>query len=150
VILLTDQSRNNTNYSFSYDNDGNYYILNQDGTNPATDADYAHMSFSLNAGRGNAQGSAYIVGKFNNYKLDDRSKMDYDGTKFYSYMFLKQGVYDYQYVWVDSATQKPDYTFLEGSYFETENKYQILIYYHPPAAQWEELVGFAVVSSVQK
>ena len=147
VLLLTDQTRNN--YTFLYDNDGDYYVLNQDGTNPATDADYAHMSFSLNAGRTNAQGSAYIVGKFNNYKLDDRSKMDYDGTKFYTYMFLKQGVYDYQYVWVDNATKTPDYTAFEGSYFDTENKYQILVYYKPPTARWEELVGFTVTSSAQ-
>jgi hypothetical protein len=147
VLLLTDQNRNNPNYTFLYDNDGEYYILNQDGTNPAIDGDYAHMAFSLNAGRSNAQGSVYMVGKFNNYKIDDRSKLDYDGSKFFTYLFLKQGVYDYQYVWVDNATKTPDYIALEGSYFETENKYQILVYYKPPTGRWEELVGFATAST---
>jgi len=151
VILVTDQNRN-SNYTFLYDNDGQYYILNQDGTNPDLDADYAHMYFSFNANKSPSQGSVYIVGRFNNYKLDDRSKLDYDGTgnKFFTSLFLKQGVYDYQYVWVDKATQKPDYTVFEGSYFETENNYQLLVYYKPPTARWEELVGYSVVSSVQK
>ncbi len=152
VILLTDPSRNNNNYTFLYDNDGDYYVLNQDGSNPPIDADYAHVAFSLNAGKTPAQGSAYIVGRFNNYKLDDRSRLDYDDKsgRFFTYMFLKQGVYDYEYVWVDKSTRTPDYTTFEGSYFETENNYHLLVYYHPPTARWEELVGFTVVSSVQK
>jgi Domain of unknown function (DUF5103) len=149
VVLLTDGSRNNPNYTFLYDNDGSYYVLNQEGANnPATDADYAHLYFSLSAGKTSADGSAYIVGKFNDYKLDDRSKLDYDDKgKFFTHLFLKQGVYDYEYVWVDNATKKPDYTALEGNYFETENKYQILVYYHPPTARWEGLVGYEVLST---
>jgi len=148
VVLLTDQSRNQPNYTFLYDNDGNYYVLNQDGTNPTTDADYTHLYFSLDCGKTDADGSVYIVGRFNDFKLDEHSKMDYDARgKFYTHLFLKQGVYDYQYVWVDNATKKPDNTFLEGNYFETENKYQILVYYHPPTARWEELVGYLMVNS---
>ena len=148
VLLLTDKSRNQPNYTFLYDNDGNYYVLNQDGTNPTTDADYTHLYFSLDCGKTDADGSVYIVGRFNDFKLDEHSKMDYDARgKFYTHLFLKQGVYDYQYVWVDNATKKPDNTFLEGNYFETENKYQILVYYHPPTARWEELVGYLMVNS---
>jgi len=151
VVLLTDGSRNQTNYTFLYDNDGQYYIINQDGTTPTIDADYTHLFFSFETpGKTGANGSLYIVGKFNDYKLDDRSKFEYDDKgKFFTHLFLKQGVYDYQYVWVDKSTQKPDYIALEGSYFDTENKYQLLVYYHPPAARWEELVGYYVLSSAQ-
>jgi len=153
VILLTDASRNLPNYTFLYDNDGNYYVLNQDGAgNPTVDGDYAHMYFSLAAGsKTGADGSVYIVGKFNDYKLDERSKLNYDDKgKFYTHLFLKQGVYDYEYVWVDNKTKTPDYIALEGSYFDTENRYQILVYYKPPTARWEELVGFEVVNSSKK
>jgi hypothetical protein len=152
VILLTDGNRNLPNYTFLYDNDGQYYVLNQDGSNPVTDADYAHMFFSFSSpGKTSANGSLYVIGKFNDYKLDDRSKLDYDDKgKFFTHLFLKQGVYDYQYVWVDNATKKSDYIAVEGSYFETENKYEVLVYYRPPAALWEELIGYYVLSSVQK
>jgi hypothetical protein len=150
VLLLTDGSRNQPNYIFLYDNDGKFFIINNDGTNPVIDADYAHMYISLDAGKTDADGSAYIVGKFNDYKLDARSKLDYDPRgKFYTHLFLKQGVYDYEYVWVDKATNKPDDTFLEGSYYDTENSYQILVYYKPPAARWEELVAYRGLSTAK-
>lgn len=151
VVMLTDQSRNNPNYSFFYDNDGRFYIINQEGSNPTLDADYAHLYFSFNTTKTDADGSLYLVGKFNDYKLDERSKMDYDSRgKFYSHLFLKQGVYDYIYVWVDNATKKPDDIIFEGSYFETENNYQLLVYYHPPTARWEELVGYSTLNTAKK
>jgi hypothetical protein len=151
VVLQTDQSWNVPNYITNYDNDGNYYIINQDGSGkPAIDADYTHLYLSLNANKTDAEGSVYIVGKFNDYKLDDRSKMAYDARgKFYTHLFLKQGVYDYEYVWVDNATQKPDDILLQGNYFETENSYQILVYYHPPTARWEELVGYRALNTAK-
>jgi hypothetical protein len=152
VVLMTDQSRNQPSYITNFDNDGNYYVINQDGSgNPSIDADYTHLFFSLNAaGKTGADGSVYIVGKFNDYKLDDRSKLDYDPRgKFYTHLFLKQGVYDYEYVWVDNTTKTPDDIFLEGTHFETENSYQILVYYHPPTARWEELVGYRVLNTAK-
>ncbi|MDB4921137.1 DUF5103 domain-containing protein [Mucilaginibacter sp.] len=151
VMMLTDPDRNKPNYTLEYDLDGNYYILNQDGTDPRIDADYAHMIFSLTTKRQPNLGSAYIVGSFNDYKLDEHSKMTFDaaGNKYFNSLFLKQGVYDYTYVWVDKAG-KPDLNALEGSYFETENDYQLLVYYRPSGARWEELVGYKLLNSLKK
>lgn len=151
VVLLGDPNRNLPNYSFLYDNDGRFYILNQDGTNPRRDADYAHIYFTLAANKTPAEGNAYVVGKFNDYRIDNRSKMDYDPTKgrFFTEQFLKQGVYDYVYVWVDKSGKASDVP-LEGSYFETENEYQVLVYYRPPNARWEELVGYRMLVTQKK
>ena len=84
--------------------------------------------------------------------MDDSSKLDYDPAKnrYYIQLFLKQGVYDYEYVWVPDGTNKPDNTFFEGSHFETENEYQVLVYYHPAGARWTELVGYRTFNSVKK
>jgi hypothetical protein len=152
VLLLTDPDRNQANYTFQYDLNGNFYILNQDGTDPRTDAEYTHVLFSLATKRAPAAGTPYIVGKFNDYNLDDRSKLNFDPAsgKFVTSQFLKQGVYDYEYVWVDKATGKSDDTALEGSYFETENDYQLLVYYHPAGARWDELVGYRLLNTVNK
>ncbi len=148
VMLLGDPSRNVPNYSFLYDNDGNFFILNQDGYDPKRDADYAHVYFSLAANKTQQDGDVYIVGRFNDFKIDDRSKLDYEPTKgrFYTDLFLKQGVYDYQYVWV-GHDKKPDDIMLEGNHFETENEYQILVYYRPASARWEELIGYQLLSN---
>ncbi|MFI5163541.1 MAG: DUF5103 domain-containing protein [Sphingobacteriales bacterium] len=152
VVLLADADRSQANYTFQYDLNGNFYVLNQDGTDPRTDADYAHVIFSLDTKNDPATGAAYIVGKFNDYKLDDRSKLNYNALngKFVTSEFLKQGVYDYEYVWVDKASGHVDNIALEGSHFETENDYQLLVYYHPPGARWDELVGYRVLNTANK
>ena len=151
IVLLTDAERNQSNYTFQYDLNGSYYVLNQDGIDPRTDADYAHLVFSLTTVKQPASGTPYIVGRFNDYRLDEQSKMDFDAVnkKFVTSQFLKQGVYDYTYVWVDN-TGKADDIILEGSYFETENDYQVLVYYRPPGARWDELAGYQVLNTVKK
>jgi hypothetical protein len=152
VILLGDPNRDKPNYSFEYDNNGSFYILNQEGNNPRYDADYAHVYFSLAGNKTDADGAAYVVGRFNDYQLTAQNKMAYDATKgrFYTDLYLKQGVYDYEYIWVDKRTQTPDDVTFEGSYYETENDYQLLVYYHRPGARWEELVGFRQINTAKR
>ena len=151
VLLLTDPDRSQPNYTFEYDLNGSFYIINQDGTDPRNDADYARMYFSLATKRSPTDGTPYIVGRFNSYKLDAQNKMVFDvnSNRYLLSLLLKQGVYDYQYVWVDK-NGKADYTVLEGSHFETENDYQLLVYYKPPGARWEELIGYQVLNSAKR
>ena len=151
VILLTDPTRDQPNYTLFYDNDGNFYINNQDGSDPRIDADYAHMYFTLASTKTAGDGSAYIVGQFNNYRMDESSKLDFDAAKnrYYIQLLLKQGVYDYEYVWVPNNTHKPNGAFFEGSHYETENEYQVLVYYHPAGARWTELVGYRPVKAAK-
>ncbi|WP_376717535.1 type IX secretion system plug protein [Mucilaginibacter terrae] len=149
VLLLNDESRNRNAYLLEYDNDGNFFIINQDGRDARTDGDYANVYFSLLPPKGLFNGNVYITGKFNNYEINDFNKLEYDvlRNRFNGVVKLKQGVYDYLYVVQNPATNKPDSTPIEGSYFETENEYQMLVYYRPPGSRWEELVGYKLVSS---
>ena len=151
ILLLPDPDRNNPNYTFQYDLNGNYYVLNQDGTDPRKDADYAHIYFNLLTKKTPDEGTPYIVGRFNDYKPDERSKMSYDaaGNKFVASILLKQGVYDYSYVWVNKAGKADDIA-LEGTHFETENDYQVLVYYRSVSGRWEELVGYRLLNSAKK
>lgn len=151
VLLLADRSRVDDNYLFNYDNNGGFYIRNQDGSDQRVDADYAQIYFNLGMPGAAAGQDVYLVGKFNDYVLDQRSKMTLDPTKgrYFFNTLLKQGVYDYQYVLVNKDG-KPDYTTLEGNHFETENNYQILVYFRPPGARWEELIGYRLLNSGRK
>ena len=150
VVLLGDPNRNTPAYSFQYDNNGQFFVMNTDAnsSDPRRDADYAQVYFSLAANKNVSEGSAYIIGRFNDFKIDESSKMAYEPVKgrFYTNLFLKQGVYDYQYVWV-GRDNKPDDIMLEGSYFETQNEYQVLVYYRPANARWEELVGYSLLNN---
>lgn len=145
VQLLADQPYAASNYSHSFDENGNFFIRNQDGREPATDADYAYVTFTLETPRPQGTGDVYIVGKFNDYRLNEENKMIYDASRsrFYGSVYLKQGLYDYQYIWADKNNpEKINHTLFEGSFFETKNKYQVFFYYRRPGSRWDQLLGF--------
>ncbi|TKC10868.1 DUF5103 domain-containing protein [Pedobacter polaris] len=151
VILIADQPYGTARYSNQFDENGNFFIRNQDGRDNVTDSDYADVLFTLNANPPSSIGNAYVVGRFNNYILNEESKLNYEPTRkrFYQNIKLKQGLYDYKYVWVDE-NGKYNNTIFESSFFETENTYQIFIYYKRPGGRWDELVGFNSVNSLKK
>ncbi len=145
VQLLPDQPYSSSNYSYSFDENGDFFIRNQDGQDPATDADYAYITFTFKAARPPGAGEVYVVGKFNDYRLSDENKLIYDPgqSRFYGSIYLKQGLYDYQYVWADANTPHGvNHTLFEGSFFETKNKYQAFFYYRRPGSRWDQLMGF--------
>lgn len=152
VLLLGDLPWNQTNYTFRYDNNGIFFVRNQDGSDPRIDADYAHIHFSLAADKTNKDEDVYILGKFNNYQKNDQSKLQYDEIKgrFHTSLFLKQGIYDYHYITANQSLSKINDNAIDGSYFETENNYQILVYYRRPGARWEELVGYRQLNPSKK
>ena len=152
VILFHDLPGKAIKFTNVIDENGRFYIRNQEGRNDITDSDYAQVHFTLNAEKPSNQGEAYVVGRFNNYMLNEQSRLSYDepSKRFYSNIKLKQGLYDYKYVWLDKSTGKTDYTAFEGSFFETENSYQIFVYYRRPGGRWEELVGFTNINSQRR
>jgi len=63
-------------------------------------------------------------------------------------MMLKNGYYNYEYVYVPQGSKKADAANLEGSHFETENEYQIFAYYHDLSSRYDRLVGFVTINSL--
>jgi hypothetical protein len=151
-VLFQDLNGNAPKYTQVNDDNGAFFIRNQDNIDNDTDSDYEHVLFTLNVKSPNENGSVYVVGRFNNFTLSEENKLNYDSSKkkFYSNLYLKQGVYDYQYVWKDNTTGKTDNTIFEGSFFETENDYQAFVYYRRPGSRWDELIGYNTISTIQK
>jgi hypothetical protein len=149
VMLMGDRQLDQPNYTFQYDNNGKFFVLNTDGRDPRLDADYAHIYFNLNFSPANQNNTVFITGNFNNYRLDESSKMNYDASKgnFYKDLYLKQGVYDYHYVL--KSNQEIDQTTIDGSHFETENDYQVLVYYRRIGSRYEELVGYQLLNTTK-
>lgn len=152
VYLIGDPVQSKNSYTFFFDENGAFFIRNQDGRDDRTDADYAMVHFSLAASKPSIPGNVYVVGKFNDYQINEKNKLVYDESRkrFLGSTYLKQGIYDYQYVWVDESNPLPDHTKFEGSFFETENDYQVFFYYHRPGSRWDELIGFTQINSVKK
>ncbi|MCZ4244830.1 DUF5103 domain-containing protein [Pedobacter punctiformis] len=149
VILFQDASRNTSAFANQFDENGNFFVRNTDGRDDRTEAEYAGVLFTLNALAPSANGDAYVVGRFNNYTLSNENKLIYDAGRkqFYGNILLKQGLYDYEYTWLDKTTNTTETKPFEGSFFETENTYQIFAYYRRPGARWDSLMGFAQISN---
>jgi hypothetical protein len=147
-ISLFPDRRREGKYVQQFDENGRFYIRNQEERDNDTESDYANVAFTLNALPPSAKGNAYLVGRFNNYALNEQSLMAFDAVKggYFTTLRLKQGLYDYKYFWVDEQTGKVDDTAFEGSHYETENMYEVFVYFRRPGARWEELIGYGLKS----
>lgn len=150
IYLLNDGVENRQGYTFIFDENGAFYIRNQDGRDNRTDADYATVHLSLIAKRPDTNGSAYVVGQFNDYQLTDKLEYNEVQNRFSGKIFVKQGLYDYHYVWYDEDNKTRDDVVFDGSHFETENNYQIFFYFRKPGSRWDELIGYRQINSVKR
>ena len=149
VMLFQDAPRNTSAFANQYDENGNFFVRNTDGRDDKTEAEYMGVLFTLNAPAPGANGDAYVIGRFNNFTLSKENKLLYDAGRkqFYANLMLKQGLYDYEYAWFDNDTKTLQSQPFEGSFFQTENSYQIFVYYRRPGARWETLVGYTNLSN---
>ncbi|HNP20060.1 MAG TPA: DUF5103 domain-containing protein [Fulvivirga sp.] len=139
INLMADGPRIYQAYAQYEDLNGDFYIQNQD-TGGSSESDYVYVKFTLIL-KEPLNDDIYVVGKMNNYDMNESTKMVYDKrTKSYTNtQLLKQGWFDYKYV-VKSKTLNINY--LEGNHFETENDYELLVYYHPPNMRGDLLIGY--------
>ncbi len=112
-------------------------------------ADYANVYLKLAALQELYQTDIYIVGTFCNWKLLEENRMIYDVSNnwYAGAVELKQGYYDYAYATVEKG--KNEYTLmdLEGSHFETENEYIVLVYFRGTTDRHDRLIGYRSIFS---
>jgi hypothetical protein len=95
-----------------------------------------------------ADGDVYVVGSFNNWRIDEKYKMERSGNYYSLVVNLKRGIYDYQYVVVKETHSSPknlqiDWIEIEGNSWNTKNVYYIFVYYNnPDYGGWDEIVAF--------
>jgi hypothetical protein len=62
-------------------------------------------------------------------------------------IMLKQGAYNYMYLWVPDGTSMGQTSKIEGDHFEAVNEYLVMVYDHPMGERYDRLVGYGVVYS---
>lgn len=145
VRLGLDPSRKGQVYTQNLrDVNGNYILQSNDIGDVPLNSDYADVRFYVKSEQ--IDGDVYVTGRFNNWSLSDLNKMRYDERNglYTSNIQLKQGYYDYQYL-VDAPNTEPH--LLEGSHFQTENDYEILVYYRKPGNVNDEIIGYKKFNS---
>jgi hypothetical protein len=151
VYLFDDESRSYKRYSTEYDLNGYYSIKTYDGKNDETEPDYAWVHFNLPYDFQRTDGNFYVFGMFSLNQCTPENKMIYNPEKnaYQAKILLKQGYYNYVYVFLEDASPKVDVTTVEGNHTETENDYTILVYHRPTASRYDHLVGIKKINSVK-
>jgi hypothetical protein len=152
VMLYPDAPRNNGQYFYTKDLNGRFYIEVQEGVNRDTESDYVHVHFSLPLDAPVVDGDIYVSGALNNWEYNDINRMSYNfGKKAYELdLLLKQGYYNYEYVYMMEDSRFPDATYLEGSYYEAENDYLVYVYLSTTTSRYDRLIGYQILNSVRK
>ncbi len=149
VFLTPDVKRNFMRYSHKSDINGRYFIKTDDYADSDTDAEYVYVYFTLLSEVARTDGEVYVSGEFSNRQLTDEYKMkyNYDRKAYELTVLLKQGFYDYEYVFVSQGNVVGDYSELEGRHFATENEYSIWVYYRSPGEFHDDLIGVLFLNS---
>lgn len=134
-----DRSRENDRYSQYLDFNGNFVIQNYDNSLQYAE-NYVKTVFTL-ASQNPVQGKVHINGKLVDNAFSKETEMVYDSARkeYRQELLLKQGWYNYQYIVKDSKV-KP--TLIEGNHFETENGYEVLVYFKSMQPRADLLVGY--------
>ncbi len=152
VWLFPDQIRSNAVYFFHDDLNGKYYVDIQEEANPHTDADYVHVHFSLPFDAPLPNADIYVEGELTNRRLGARNRMHYslENKAYELTLFLKQGYYNYRYIYMDRRTRYPDVSYIEGSHYETENDYVIYVYHRDILSRYDRLIGYQILNSLRR
>lgn len=142
VSLRMDGIRSTEAYREWEDRNGTFAIGNRERQNTPLVSDYFLTEFKLQAPQD--YGDIYVLGEFNNWQLNNSNRMKYNtNTGIYQNSFLlKQGYYEYIY-YVKNQEVNP----IDGSHFNTENDYDILVYYSSPQLRYDRLIGYTQFNS---
>ncbi len=151
VFVNVDESRLYQKYYYEKDINGQY-ILRADLTNNVnTEGDYAMVNFVLKYPYVITSGELYVFGELNNNMMNAENKMvyDYDLQQYTGALYLKQGYYNYTYMYKGAQSESGELIYTEGNHFETENDYEIFIYQHSFDRDYDRIIGCSIFNSLK-
>lgn len=149
VRLWPDARRNRQVYKSEPDLNGRRLIKARPDQNTATEGDYAWVEFFLPWDSPLTHDEIFVTGQLNDWRLNETNKMQYNyALRGYELsLFLKQGYYNYLYVLRDKTSGKTSVAEAEGSFWDTQNTYTILLYFRQPGTAYDQLAGYSVINA---
>lgn len=138
ISIIPEQPQGNYSYVQRPDFNGAYVIANYENPNSPLQADYIWCTFILKSRKFEDE-KIYLTGTFNSYELTQSNLLQYDEAKgaYLGKILLKQGIYNYQF-----SSNNPLNSNLEGNHAETENYYEVLVYFRKPGERFDALIGY--------
>ncbi len=131
------------NYLYDEDQNGAFIIRNSDDEDVATTCDYVFTHFTLKSPQ-LPGGEVYLNGEWTYNRFIPEYRMTYNReTQAYeATALLKQGYYNYNYLFVPDDDTQGNSGRTDGNFYETENEYIILVYHRPNGGRYDKLVGY--------
>lgn len=149
VYLLTEEPRSYKQYFFQNDINGLRLIKRDDSRDANREADYIKTYFALKTDKKYEGGDLYVFGQLSEWQFQEEFKMEYVEVEgeYRCTALLKQGYYNYAYVFVPDGESKGDMSLVEGTHSATENDYFFLVYHRQQGEIYDRLVGFSKIST---
>ena len=132
-------------YSFVEDQNGVYVLRSADDIDDATTAEYIVVHFFLECPRLQG-GDVYVAGQWTGQTFNPDCRMEYDDINqaYHAAVLLKQGYYSYEFIQQDGLAARA-----MGNFFETENEYQVLVYYRGQGARYDRLAAYNIMHNAR-
>ena len=138
-------------YALEQDLNGAFMMRNSSGEDNETTSEYVFIHFRLKTAP-LPGGPVYVHGNWVNDWPSDTYKMEYNKEEgeYQCAVLLKQGYYDYRFLQLtgtDTPLGHPAATSAntDGNFYQTQNEYQVLVYYREPGGRYDKLVGFSTI-----
>lgn len=147
--LRTDVPRADEPYYYDRTQHGYFTIRNWESEHSDTQADYIVTHFSLDMNGQLNGGKIYIDGEFTGHQFIPKYEMRYDMSSglYTADLLLKQGAYNYQYLWVPDGANVGLTSAIEGDKYQTVNEYIVRLYQRQPGDRYDRFVGFGIAFS---
>jgi hypothetical protein len=139
--LYTQNPRVERPYTFNPDINGNFVVRALQANDSRIEAEYILTHFSLRYQPEDNE-RVFIYGNFNNYATQDTNELYFnpDSGLMETILYLKQGFYNYTFA-SQIGDDAIDLGRINGNNWETENQYDVLVYYKGPGERFDRLIG---------
>lgn len=147
--LRLDIPRADEPYYYDRTQHGYFTIRNWESEHSDTEADYIVTHFSLDTNGKLNGGKIYLDGEFTEHKFIPKYEMRYDMSSglYIADILLKQGAYNYQYLWMPDGENRGYTAAIEGDKYQTVNEYLARVYQRHPGDRYDRFVGFGIAFS---
>ncbi len=148
VLLSYDLPRKGNSYITQTDLNGFYAPEQYETKGFETEPDYANVTFTMEIKPADVPGRMFVMGALTDWELNADFELKWDDEyKVYTCTaLLKQGYYNYYYVALPKGAAAADKTLLEGSFSQTQNMYDFIVYYRGPGGMFDRIVGYKYVN----
>ncbi|MCB0769957.1 MAG: DUF5103 domain-containing protein [Flavobacteriales bacterium] len=150
AFILPETKRNIRVYDNQQDLNGKYLVRNDLVDGDPLGADYVNVHFALPMGD-RSMDDVFVYGGLSDFQCRKEFRMEWspENSSYMTTLLLKQGFYDFTFVTLPRGSDVPDLTTIEGSHFQTENDYLVLVYLTDHSQRYDRLVGVRFLNSVR-